>query len=113
VIIFHFDVKVTRQYDWHISQLVVGKNLNILNIFGEYPAKLENIKDFQLSLEIFGDRHTVTKSTCSPFTRHSASKMPPHEFEAGNLNDVIAMFCLSSFMGRLGFAIMVALSICL
>jgi hypothetical protein len=36
------------------SQLLLVKNLNILHTFGEYPAKLENIKDFQSSLEYLG-----------------------------------------------------------
>jgi hypothetical protein len=31
--------------------------------FGEYPAKLENIKDFQSSLGVFGDMYMVTTTT--------------------------------------------------
>jgi hypothetical protein len=41
------------------SQLLLAKNLNIFNTFGEYPAKFENVKDFQSSLGVFGDTYTV------------------------------------------------------
>jgi hypothetical protein len=81
--------------DWHI----LGKNLNILHTFGEYAAKLQNIKDFQSSLGVFGDTYTVTTSTFCPFTGHFAAQTSPHESEAGNLN-VFAMFYLASFMRR-------------
>jgi hypothetical protein len=81
------------------SEPLLAKNLNILHNFGEYPAKLENIKDFQSSLVVFGDTYTVTTRTFYPFTRHSAAQTSPHEYEAGNLNNVFAMFCLSSFIG--------------
>jgi hypothetical protein len=85
----------------HISsQLLLAKNFNILHTFVKYPAKLENIKDFQSSLGIFGDTYTVTTRTFCPFTGHSAAQTSPHESEAGNLNDVFAMFCLSSCMRR-------------
>jgi hypothetical protein len=74
---------------------------NILHTFGECPAKLENIKDFQSSSDVFGDTYdTVTASTFRPFTIHSAAQTRPHESEAGNLNDVFAMVCLSSFMRK-------------
>jgi hypothetical protein len=84
------------------SQPLLAKNLNILHSYGEYPAKLENtrIKDFQSSLGVFGDTYTVTTRTFCPFTGHSAPQTSPHESEAGNLNDVFAMFCLSSLMRR-------------
>jgi hypothetical protein len=78
------------------SQPLPAKNLNILHTFGEYPAKFENIKDFQSSLGVFGDMYTVTTSTFHPFTRHCAAQMFPHNSEAANLN-IFAMFCLSSF----------------
>jgi hypothetical protein len=96
VITFDVDVKVTRQYDWHVFRTSPWQNLNILHTFGEYPAKLQNIKDFQSSLGVVG----VTTSTVCPFTRHSAAHTSPHDYEAGNLNDVFAMFCLSSFMRK-------------
>jgi hypothetical protein len=95
------------------SEPLLAKNLNILHTFGEYPAKLENIKDFQSSLGVFADTYTVTTSAFCPFTRHSAAQTSPHDSEAGNLNDVFAVLCLSSFMRRLGVAIVVALSVCL
>jgi hypothetical protein len=100
VIIFHVDVKVTRQYDWYTSQLILAKNLNILHTFEEYPSKFENIKDFQSLLGVFVDTYIVTTSTFRPFIGHSAAQTSPHESKAGNLNDVFAMFCLSSFMRR-------------
>jgi hypothetical protein len=71
-----------------------------MHTFGEYSAKLENIKDVQLSLGVFGDTCTATISTFYPFTEHSAAQTSPHESEADNLNDVFAMFCLPSFMRR-------------
>jgi hypothetical protein len=67
------------------SQPLLAKNLNILHTFGECPAKIQNIKDFQLSLGVLGDTYTVTTSTYYPFTRHSAAQTSPHESEAGNL----------------------------
>jgi hypothetical protein len=76
------------------SQPLLAKKLNILHTFGKCRAKFENIKDFQSSLGVFGD--TYTTSTFRPFTRHSAAQISPHDFEAANLNDVFAMFCLSS-----------------
>jgi hypothetical protein len=81
------------------SQPLLVKNLKILHTFGEYPAKLENIKDFQSSLGIFGD------SAQSPPARFvhlqdTAAQTSPHESEEGNLNDVFDIFCLSSFMRR-------------
>jgi hypothetical protein len=100
VIIFHVDVKVTHHYDWHVLTTSPCQNLIILHTFVEYPTKLENIRDFQSPLGVLGDMYTVTTSTFCPFTRHSAAQTSPHESEAGNLNDVFAMFCLSSFMRR-------------
>jgi hypothetical protein len=82
------------------SQLLLAKNLNILHTFGEYPAKLENIKDFQSSLWYLEIR-TITISAFYPFTRHSAAQTFPDESEAGNLDDVFAMFCLSSFIRKM------------
>jgi hypothetical protein len=61
------------------SQPILTKELNILHLFGEYPAKLQSIKDFQSSLGIFGDMYTVTTNTFCPFTRHSAAHTSPHE----------------------------------
>jgi hypothetical protein len=81
------------------SQPLLAKNLNILHTFGEYTAKLENIKDFQSSLGVFGDTYSHHQH-CFLFTRHSAAQTSPHESEAGNLNEVFATFCLSSFMRR-------------
>jgi hypothetical protein len=74
------------------SQPLLAKNLNILHTFGEYTAKLENIKDFQSSLGVSGDTYTVTTSIFCPFTRQSAAQNPPHDSQAANLNDVFAMF---------------------
>jgi hypothetical protein len=82
------------------SQHLLVKKLNIMHTFGEYPAKLENIKDFQSSLGVFEDTYTVTTSTFYPFTGHSAAQTSPHESEAANLNIVFAMFCSSSFLRR-------------
>jgi hypothetical protein len=113
VIIFHVDVKVTRQYDWHALTTSLCQNLLILHTLGEYPPKLENIKDFQSSLGVAGDTYTVTTSTFCPFTGHSAAQTSPHGSEAANLIEVFAMFCLFSFMSRRGVAIVEALSICL
>jgi hypothetical protein len=96
VITFHIDVKVTRIS----SQPLLAKNLNILHNFGEYPAKFENIKDLKSLLGVFGDTYTVTSSTFCPFTRRSAAQASPHNSEAANLNDVFAIFCLSSIMRR-------------
>jgi hypothetical protein len=79
------------------SEVLHVNNFNILHTFGGYPAKLENIKDFQSWLGVFGDMYTVTTSVFCPFTGQSAAQTSPHESEAGNLNDVFAMFCLSSF----------------
>jgi hypothetical protein len=81
------------------SQPFLDKNLNILHTFGEYPAKLENIKDFKSSLEVFGEtysHHEHFLSICKKLCCTDVST----ESEAGNLNDVFAMFCLSSFMRR-------------
>jgi hypothetical protein len=72
------------------SQHLLAKNLKIWPAFGEYPGKIENIKDFQSSLGVFGDTYTVTTSTFCPFTGDSAAQTSPHESEAGNLNDVFA-----------------------
>jgi hypothetical protein len=82
------------------SQPLLAKNLNILHTFREYAATLENIKDFQSSLEVFGDRDTVTTSAFCPFMRHSAAQKSPHESEADNLNNIFAKFCLSIFIRR-------------
>jgi hypothetical protein len=71
-----------------------------LHTFGEYPANLENIKDFQSSLGVFGDKYTVTTSIFCPFTGDSATQTFQNDSEAGNLNDVFGMFCLFSFMRR-------------
>jgi hypothetical protein len=81
------------------SQPLLAKNLNIFHTFGEYPAKLENIKDFQLTLGVFGDKY---KSPPAHFVhlQDTAVQKTPHESEASNLNDLIVMFCLSSFMRR-------------
>jgi hypothetical protein len=95
------------------SQPLLVKNLNILHSFGEYPAKLEYIKDFQSSLGVFGDTCTITTRTFCPIPTHSSAQTAPHEYEAGNLNDVFAMFYLFNFMRRRGVAIVVAVSICL
>jgi hypothetical protein len=110
VIFFHIHAKVTHQYDWHICTTSPCQKLKHF----EHPAKLENIEDFRLSLGVFGDTYRVTTSTFCLFIGHSDAQMSPHEFEAGNLNDVLAMFCLSSFMRRRGIAtVAAALSICL
>jgi hypothetical protein len=50
------------------SQPLLAKHLSILHSFGEYPAKLENIKDFQSSLGLFTDTYKVTSSIFYPFT---------------------------------------------
>jgi hypothetical protein len=68
----------------------------ILHSFGEYPAKLENIKDVQSSLGVFGDTYTVTTSPFCPFTRHSAAQKSPHESEAGNVKEDFASGVLFS-----------------
>jgi hypothetical protein len=44
-------------------QLLLAENLNILHNIREYPAMLENVKNFQSSLEVFGDTYTITTST--------------------------------------------------
>jgi hypothetical protein len=67
VIIFHVDVKVTRQYDWHFLTTSPCQKLKQFAHFGEYPAKLENIKGLESSL---GDMYKVTTSTFCPFTGH-------------------------------------------
>jgi hypothetical protein len=98
VIIFHVDVKVNRQYEWHVlTTYPCQKPKHFAHFFGEYPSKLGNIKDFQSSLGVFGDMYTVATST---FTGHSAAQTFPHESEAGYLNNIFAMFSLSSFMRK-------------
>jgi hypothetical protein len=76
------------------SELLISKN--VLYTFGEYPAKLENIKNFQLSLGVFGDMYTVTTSTFCPFTRHSAAQTSPYDSEATNLNEALSGFVYSA-----------------
>jgi hypothetical protein len=73
-------------------QTIVNKNLNILHTFGEHPANLENIKDFQSSLGVFGDTYTVSSSIVCPLTRYSAAQTSPHGSEAANLNEVLPRF---------------------
>jgi hypothetical protein len=64
------------------SQPLFAKKLNILHSSGEHRAKLENNKDFESSLGVFGDTYTVTTNTFCPFTGYSAAKTSPHESEA-------------------------------
>jgi hypothetical protein len=81
------------------SQPRLAENLNILHTFGESPVKLENIKDFQSSLGVFGDTYTSSPALFIHL-QDTTAQTSPHESEAGNLNDVFAIFYLSSFMRR-------------
>jgi hypothetical protein len=105
VVIFHVDVKVTRQYDWHIPTTSPCQKLKHVAHFWRIPNQVRKYQRFPV---VAGSIWRYT-NTFYLFTRHSATQTSPHYSEAANLKDVFAMFCLSSFMRRWGVAIVVAL----
>jgi hypothetical protein len=93
VIIFHVDVKVIS------SQPPLAKNSNIFQTW-RIPSQVRKYQRFPIVAgSIWRYVHSHHQHSF-PFTRHSAAQTSPREYEAGNLNGVFAMLCLSSFMRR-------------